>query len=34
MEDEVSWSELQIGDIIHLKKGEIVPADIILLDSG
>lgn len=28
------WRDLRIGDILYLKKGDIVPADVILLDSG
>ncbi len=32
--EEVLWKNVEIGDVIYLKKGEIVPADIILLDSG
>lgn len=32
--EETKWSDLQMGDVIYLTKGNIVPADIILLDSG
>lgn len=32
--EDVKWSDLLIGDVVYLTKGEVVPADIILLDSG
>lgn len=34
LEENVKWKDIQIGDILYLTKGEIVPADLILLDSG
>ncbi|CAD8200084.1 unnamed protein product [Paramecium octaurelia] len=30
----IKWSDIQIGDVLYLIKGDIVPADIILLDTG
>lgn len=32
--EEVCWRTLEVGDIIKLKKGDICPADVILLDSN
>lgn len=32
--EECLWKELEVGDIIKLKKGEVCPADIVLLDSN
>lgn len=32
--ERVSWKQLEIGDIIRLQKGDMCPADIILLDSN
>jgi magnesium-transporting ATPase (P-type) len=32
--EEISWGQLEVGDIVRLKKGEMCPADIILLDSN
>lgn len=32
--EEVSWESLEVGDIIKLKKGDICPADVIILDSN
>lgn len=34
LQENVKWVDLRIGDIVYLKKGDIVPADIILLDTG
>ncbi|KAL4445113.1 hypothetical protein ABPG74_018841 [Tetrahymena malaccensis] len=30
---EVKWGELEVGDIVFLKIGEVAPADLVLLDS-
>ncbi|CAD8190865.1 unnamed protein product [Paramecium octaurelia] len=32
--ETIKWSDIQIGDVLYLIKGDIVPADIILLDTG
>lgn len=32
--ESIRWKELKIGDIIYLRKGEIAPCDLILLDSN
>ena len=34
LHEDVKWKDILIGDILYLKKGDIVPADIILLDTG
>ncbi|CAD8135801.1 unnamed protein product [Paramecium octaurelia] len=32
--EEIKWQEINIGDVLILNKGDIVPADIIVLDTG
>ncbi|CAD8103907.1 unnamed protein product [Paramecium primaurelia] len=32
--ESIKWSDIKMGDILYLIKGDIVPADIILLDTG
>lgn len=29
-----SWGELEVGDIVFLKKNEIAPADLLILNSS
>lgn len=31
--EEITWGELQQGDVVFLQQGEVAPADIVLLDS-
>ena len=33
-QEDVKWKDLKVGDIVYLIKGDIVPADLILLDTG
>ncbi|CAD8077107.1 unnamed protein product [Paramecium sonneborni] len=32
--EEIKWQDINIGDVLLLNKGDIVPADIIVLDTG
>jgi len=32
--ETISWGEIKVGNILKLNKDEVVPADIILLDSN
>lgn len=32
--EEINWEDVRIGDILKLSNGELVPADMILLDSN
>jgi P-type E1-E2 ATPase len=31
--ESVMWGELRVGDVVYLRQGDTVPADIVLLDS-
>lgn len=31
--ETVTWSELEVGDIVYLKKNEYAPADLLILDA-
>jgi len=31
---QVSWDKIETGDILQLKQNEVVPADLLLLDSS
>lgn len=31
--EEVRWDQLEIGNIVWLKNGEIAPADLLILDT-
>lgn len=31
---EISWQDVQVGDVLKIKHGEMAPADMILLDSN
>jgi magnesium-transporting ATPase (P-type) len=30
---DVTWGDLHVGDIIYLKRGELAPADFVILDT-
>jgi len=32
--ETVKWSDINLGDVLYLNRNDIVPADIILLDTG
>jgi magnesium-transporting ATPase (P-type) len=34
VDENVKWKDLRIGDVVYLRKDDLAPADIILLDTG